>query len=652
MKMKKLIVLLMSAVMILSSMSLTAFADETSAEEKPTAGTLIPYGLYEPSEFAFEGGTGRVKLTCPRVHVTNKVYADITFSSKNYIRAEVDGVTYLPVVDEEAKTSTFTVPVNIYGSTVVSGTTVAMGNESTIDYTCTVRLDRDNLKAVERKALQDGYYTTEVNSDKATYGYQIGKDGTVTYGFSYPKKDYSFSVTTKVEGGKIVDVAYTKPVLDVVANTSSDINYLMWAMDGHDVTDTSYNYLAAKGKNYEKYNLDPKPAKNGTGMKDQIIAKNGTTGVDTVTAATITSRAIIDSVDKSLDKAEQGLKDDPEPVLPTPDTSEDVIPEDGDYTVKAKDVVGFDLGNDNVMLINVKDGKMTAKFMYVEQRQSSYPYIFAGTEKEALMAGEDAWLKPVDYDYDYYTSSGTYAPGSLYKDVPLKSLDKPLCFVMFASGSGNWFNRLFTLDSATLDTASATEVAMYEKMAETDTKTAELKTELQAAEKAEAEAKKALEEAKAEAETAKAEAQAAEKAEAEAKKALEEAKAETETAKSETETAKADVETAKAEAQAAQEKVDELEIRVQQVAKVKTKAAKKKATVSWKSLGSGYKYEVYVSTKVNSGFKKKATASKAKAVIKKLKSKKTYYFKVRGLKTVNGKTVYTTFSDIATAKIK
>ena len=88
------------------------------------------------------------------------------------------------------------------------------------------------------------------------------------------------------------------------------------------------------------------------------------------------------------------------------------------------------------------------------------------------------------------------------------------------------------------------------------------------------------------------------------------------------------------------------------VKKVKAKGQKKKATVTWKSLGNGYQYEVYKSLKVSGGFKKAATAKKAKAVVKKLKSKKTYYVKVRGFKTVNGKKVYTQFSDAVSVKVK
>ena len=89
------------------------------------------------------------------------------------------------------------------------------------------------------------------------------------------------------------------------------------------------------------------------------------------------------------------------------------------------------------------------------------------------------------------------------------------------------------------------------------------------------------------------------------------------------------------------------------VIKVKS-FARKKVQVTWNLKGSGVKYQVYYSTKKNKGYKKAATvnSTKGKAVIKKLKSKKKYYFKVRCLKTVKGRTCYSAYSKIKTTKVK
>lgn len=127
--------------------------------------------------------------------------------------------------------------------------------------------------------------------------------------------------------------------------------------------------------------------------------------------------------------------------------------------------------------------------------------------------------------------------------------------------------------------------------------------------------------------------------------------------------AKADLAAEKAKAEAAQGDADKYEeelailkaqnaILKKTVKKVKAKAKKKSALVSWKSVGKGFKYEVYRSTNPTKSFKKVKTAKKLKVTVKKLKKGKTYYFKVRAFKKVGGKKVYTGYSNIAKVKIK
>ena len=82
-------------------------------------------------------------------------------------------------------------------------------------------------------------------------------------------------------------------------------------------------------------------------------------------------------------------------------------------------------------------------------------------------------------------------------------------------------------------------------------------------------------------------------------------------------------------------------------AKITVKAAKNKVKVFWNQKGNGIKVQVFCSTKKNKGYKKIATVNsmKGKAVIKKkLKSKKKYYFKIRTLKSVNGRIYYSDYS--------
>lgn len=98
-------------------------------------------------------------------------------------------------------------------------------------------------------------------------------------------------------------------------------------------------------------------------------------------------------------------------------------------------------------------------------------------------------------------------------------------------------------------------------------------------------------------------------------------------------------------------------------AELNVKAAPKKPTVSVKSTKKGVAfvswsgtdvegYNVYYGTKKNSVKTALVKGTTAKSKTKKLKSGKTYYFRVIGYKTVDGKKVYTSYSSVKGIKIK
>ena len=87
----------------------------------------------------------------------------------------------------------------------------------------------------------------------------------------------------------------------------------------------------------------------------------------------------------------------------------------------------------------------------------------------------------------------------------------------------------------------------------------------------------------------------------------------------------------------------------------KLTAGSKKATVNWKKVTGATGYEVYMSTKKGSGYKKIKTVTNSKTVKytkTKLTRKKTYYFKIRTYRTVNGKKVYSSYSSVKSIKVK
>ena len=81
-------------------------------------------GEYAPDGFTFSGGTGKVKITCPKLTVAgDAVTATLVFSSPNYPKLVADGVEYAATHD--GNTSAFEVPVRVNEDMTVVGTTTA-----------------------------------------------------------------------------------------------------------------------------------------------------------------------------------------------------------------------------------------------------------------------------------------------------------------------------------------------------------------------------------------------------------------------------------------------------------------------------------------------------------------------------------------------
>ena len=84
------------------------------------------------------------------------------------------------------------------------------------------------------------------------------------------------------------------------------------------------------------------------------------------------------------------------------------------------------------------------------------------------------------------------------------------------------------------------------------------------------------------------------------------------------------------------------------------KALKKSAKITWKKVAGATGYEVYRANKKKGKYKKVKTL-KAKATSftnKKLKAKKTYFFKVRAYITKNGKKTYSSWSAVKKVRVK
>ena len=104
----------------------------------------LPEGDFAPERFTFSGGSGKVTITCPTIHISGgEVTADFVFSSVNYTNLRVDGTDYAPVVSEDS--ALFTVPVQINRAFEIVGTTTAMSRPHDVTYTVYIGYGEDDL---------------------------------------------------------------------------------------------------------------------------------------------------------------------------------------------------------------------------------------------------------------------------------------------------------------------------------------------------------------------------------------------------------------------------------------------------------------------------------------------------------------------------
>ncbi|MGN0659795.1 MAG: PQQ-binding-like beta-propeller repeat protein [Emergencia sp.] len=93
-------------------------------------------------------------------------------------------------------------------------------------------------------------------------------------------------------------------------------------------------------------------------------------------------------------------------------------------------------------------------------------------------------------------------------------------------------------------------------------------------------------------------------------------------------------------------------IKASRVSSVKVTAGKKKATVTWKKVSGATGYQVSRATSKNGTYKVMKTTTSLKYTNTSLTSGKTYYYKVRAYRTINGVKYYGKWSVIKSVKVK
>ena len=110
-------------------------------------------GTYVPETFTAQGGTGKVKITCPEVTLTQgEAQAVIEFSSPHYEWVKVNGQQYDPenAQEQDRKNSVFRIPVVLDEEMKISGLTTAMSEPHEIEYTLFISLtQKDGSEGTE-----------------------------------------------------------------------------------------------------------------------------------------------------------------------------------------------------------------------------------------------------------------------------------------------------------------------------------------------------------------------------------------------------------------------------------------------------------------------------------------------------------------------
>lgn len=131
--------------------SLAEPASDDQTKEVDNRFSDLKDGAYIPDSFRFSGGTGKVKITCPKIEVVNgKTYATIVYGSPYYTQLRASGRLYQATVDKKARTSIFRIPIQVGKDNKIIGTTTAMSQPHDIPYTIHAVLTKSSKKYAEK----------------------------------------------------------------------------------------------------------------------------------------------------------------------------------------------------------------------------------------------------------------------------------------------------------------------------------------------------------------------------------------------------------------------------------------------------------------------------------------------------------------------
>ena len=396
-------------------------AEEEGTEEQPAPGVekastatesgdgagAFADGTYVP-DFTYEGGTGKVTISCPKLVMKDgKGTATIVFSSTKYTYVLVDGERY----DNEnpGGESTFTIPVNVNAPTEISAETVAMSEAHLVDYTLHV-------------GLAEGAEPTEPAASEEP----VFADGTYVPDFTY-------------EGGTgKVTISCPKLVMKDGKGTATIV-----------FSSTKYTYVLVDGERYDNENPGgestftiPVNVNAPTEISAETVAMSEAHLVDYTLRVGLAEGAEPaepagpaepDEPEKPEEPEEPGGQTEPE----EPMISENGVLADGVYRAEVE--TGQAMFKVVDCVITSEDGKMTA---VITLSGTGYDYLYAGSAKEAYAAAGEGWIPFVQ---DPETGKYTYTLELAAVTEPAAVAARSARYASEGKGEAAWMDRTLTI---------------------------------------------------------------------------------------------------------------------------------------------------------------------------------------------------------------
>ena len=398
--------------------------EEPATPEEPEEPAFAD-GTYVP-DFTYEGGTGKVTITCPKLVIrSGKATATLVFSSSKYTYALVDGVRY----DNEnpGGESTFTIPVNVNAPTEISAETTAMSEAHLVDYTLHVGLaegaepeEPATPEEPEEPAFADGTYvpdfTYEGGTGKATITCPklVMKDGKGTATIVFSSTKYTYVLVDGVRYDNENPGGESTFTIPVNVNAPTEISAETTAMSEAHLVDYTLHVGLAEGAEPEEPPAPEEP----------------------------------EEPEPPTDPDEPGTPDDPagpeDPENPGGQTEpeEPMISENGvlaDGVYRAEVETGQPMFKVVDCVITSENGKMTA---VITLSGTGYDYLYAGSAKDAYAADGEGWIPFVQ---DPETGKYTYTLELATVTEPAEVAARSARYASEGRGEAAWIVRTLTI---------------------------------------------------------------------------------------------------------------------------------------------------------------------------------------------------------------